>query len=249
MPWACWWISITHSILLSELSFSCLPHLQLFSPHLQKMGAGCDQKTGERRVECNQHPCIQSCCSLSGEQRCASFLQLHNDFTLPNAAMENSYENIIERAFWTLDPKPNFQNPQESHKVPIFEWSGWCDGTAGSTRIKWSPQFECFRVTGCSFCSWNSYASVSEAVLPPVLTCIYHHTSPNSFCQLQLNYRCLLNWTHITGRSRGVGSQESQDGKGSQECLLCLLIVSCVVQFEPWIVSNTLQFCMLGGTV
>jgi hypothetical protein len=41
--------------------------------------------------------------------------------------MENSYENIIESAFWTLDPKPNFQNPQEPHKVPIFEWLGWLE--------------------------------------------------------------------------------------------------------------------------
>jgi hypothetical protein len=41
--------------------------------------------------------------------------------------MENNYENnknIVESAFWTLNPKPYFQNPQEPHKdVLIFEWS------------------------------------------------------------------------------------------------------------------------------
>jgi hypothetical protein len=66
------------------------------------MGASCDQKIGKRREECNQHPCIQSCSFLSGEKKCASFFQLHNDFTLPNDAMENNYENnknIIESAF------------------------------------------------------------------------------------------------------------------------------------------------------
>jgi len=66
------------------------------------MGVGCDQKNGERRVECNQRPRIQSCCFLPCEQRCASFLQQHNDFTLPNVAMKNNYENnknIVESAF------------------------------------------------------------------------------------------------------------------------------------------------------
>jgi hypothetical protein len=66
------------------------------------MGASCDHKNGERRVECNQHPYIQSCYSLSDEQTCASFFQLHNDFTLLNVAMENNYENnknIVEIAF------------------------------------------------------------------------------------------------------------------------------------------------------
>jgi hypothetical protein len=51
MPWACWWRNITHTIILLEISFSCLP--QLFFPHLHKLGAVCDKNNGERKVECN----------------------------------------------------------------------------------------------------------------------------------------------------------------------------------------------------
>jgi hypothetical protein len=66
------------------------------------MGASYDKTNGERRVECNQHPCIQSCYYLLSEEICASFLHLHNDFKLPNVVMENNYENnknIVENAF------------------------------------------------------------------------------------------------------------------------------------------------------
>lgn len=141
MPWTCWWNNMTHNILMLKKKILACPNYNFFSPHLHTMGASCDQKMEKEKLDVTSILALKSCCYLLGEQKCASFPQLHNDFTLINVAMENNYENnknIVESAFWTLNP--TFKTLKNHTRMFLFlnDHVVYCDGTAGLIRIKWS---------------------------------------------------------------------------------------------------------------